>query len=65
MLVLTSFVDRLFFDFGAPRHPKMVPKPSQNGARILSERVSEKCASEFADFDIFARILGNADVPQT
>ena len=61
--VQTFDFDRIFSVLGAPGPPKIIPKSTQNGVKILSERVSENCSSEFADFAIFSLISENADMP--
>ena len=63
------FVDVIFgthlCPFWAPNTPKMSQNRPQNWSTILSARVSEKHASEFADVLMFSLIFENADVPQT
>ena len=56
-LFLTWFLDRICSDFGVPGPPKMIQKSTQNGPKILSERISKKRASEFADFEFFSVVF--------
>ena len=48
------------------KNPSQICEKSiQNDPQSLSERISEKFASEFTDFVVFAMMFENVDVPQT